>query len=216
MVTPDFNALRSAMVERQIKARGIHDPRLLDAFLAIPRELFVPPDYQASAYDDRPLPIGEGQTISQPYIVALMIASAAVGPDDQVLEVGAGSGYAAALLGRIAAKVVAVERISSLADDARKRLGELGLTNIDIVTGDGSKALLSRGPFDAILVAAAARRVPPALLKQLRCPGGRLVMPVGLGGWTQKLIKMTRLGPDEFASEALCGVRFVPLIEGEG
>ena len=215
MAEPDFVALRRDMVEWQIAARGIDDPRLLEAFRAVPREQFVAPEYRASAYQDGPLPIGEGQTISQPYIVALMIAAAEVGPDDRVLEVGAGSGYAAAILGHIAREVVSIERHAVLADTARLRIAALGLDHVTIVEGDGSKGWPTRAPFDAILVAAAAPNVPRALIDQLRYPGGRLVMPVGGEGWCQQLVKLVRNSSDDFAMTDLGGVRFVPLI-GDG
>ena len=209
---PDFAALRRDMVERQIAARGIDDPRLLDAFRAVPREQFVAPEYRASAYQDGPLPIGLGQTISQPYIVALMIAAAEVGPDDRVLEVGAGSGYAAAILGHVAGDVVSIERHAALADEARRRIAALGLDRVAIVEGDGSNGWPARAPYDVILVAAAARNVPRALRDQLRCPGGRLVIPVGGEGRNQQLVKIVRTAEDGFATTDLCGVRFVPLI----
>ena len=213
MAEPDFVALRRDMVEWQLAARGIDDPRLLDAFAAVPREMFVAPEYRARAYDDGPLPIGQGQTISQPYIVALMIAAADVGSEDRVLEVGAGSGYAAAILGHVAREVVSIERHAILAEQARQRIAALGLDCVEIFEGDGSKGWPDRAPFDAILVAAAAPRVPRALLEQLRCPGGSLVMPVGGEGWSQQLVKIVRTAKDDFATTDLCGVRFVPLID---
>lgn len=213
MAEPDFAALRRDMVERQIAARGLDDPRLLEAFRAVPREQFVAPEFRTRAYDDGPLPIGLGQTISQPYIVALMVTAAEVGPEDRVLEVGAGSGYAAAILGHVAGEVVAVERLAVLADEARQRIAALGLGRVTIVDGDGGRGWPARAPYDAILVAAAARQVPRALLDQLRCPGGRLVIPVGGEGWNQELIKIVRTGRDDFATTALCGARFVPLID---
>ncbi|MGI8931856.1 MAG: protein-L-isoaspartate(D-aspartate) O-methyltransferase [Sphingomicrobium sp.] len=212
MAAPDFATLRRRMVERQIEARGIDDPRLLEAFAVTPREMFVAPEYASRAYDDSPLSIGEGQTISQPYIVALTIAAAQVGPEDRVLEVGAGSGYAAAILGRVARDVVSIERHSTLAESARQRIAILGLDRVAIVEGDGSQGWSARAPYDAILVAAAAPQVPPALLDQLRCPGGRLVMPLGRAGWSQQLVKLVRNSIDEFTATELCGVRFVPLI----
>ena len=215
MSAPDFAALRRDMVEWQIAARGIDDPRLLEAFRAVPREQFVAPEYRASAYQDGPLPIGLGQTISQPYIVALMIAAAEVGPDDRVLEVGAGSGYAAAILGHVAGDVVSIERHAALAEEARRRIAALGLDRVAIVEGDGSNGWPARAPYDVILVAAAARNVPRALRDQLRCPGGRLVIPVGGEGRNQQLVKIVRTANDVFTTIDLCGVRFVPLI-GDG
>ncbi|QDP18968.1 protein-L-isoaspartate(D-aspartate) O-methyltransferase [Sphingomonas xanthus] len=207
----DYNELREAMVAK-IAARGIDDEALLAAFRAVPREDFVPEAYRSHAYDDGPLPIGAAQTISQPYIVALMIAHAAVEPASRVLEVGAGSGYAAALLGHLAAEVVALERVAPLADQARARIAALGIGNVRVVTGDGCNGWVEGAPYDAILVAAAARSVPRALLEQLRCPGGRLVIPVERFGGAQRLVRIERRGHKDFATADLGGVRFVPLI----
>jgi protein-L-isoaspartate(D-aspartate) O-methyltransferase len=212
---PDFAALREEMVERQLKRRGIADRRVLDAFRAVPRELFVGEDVRAFAYEDGPLPIEAGQTISQPYIVALMIEEAEVGPGERVLEIGAGSGYAAAVLGRIAKEVVGVERNPVLAAMARERLAALGCTNVRIVEGDGSAGLPGEAPFEAILAAASGRRVPPALLDQLAV-GGILVMPLGEPDSVQTLIKVTRMSDHETKEEDLGPVRFVPLIGKEG
>ena len=208
----DFAALRERMIEQQIAARGIDDAALLDAFRAVPREMFVAPAYQPGAYADGPLPIGYGQTISQPYIVALMIAAAGVGPEDRVLEVGAGSGYAAAILGKVAREVVAIERHPALAAEARERIEALGIANVSIVDADGTQGWPKAAPFDAILVAAAAECVPQPLLDQLRNPGGRLVIPVGGQGWGQSLIKIVRNGAGQYAATDLGGVRFVPLV----
>jgi len=211
----DFAAEREAMVERQLKARGISDPRLLDAFRTVPRERFVPAEAMASAYQDSPLPIAAGQTISQPYIVAAMIAAAETGPEDRVLEVGAGSGYAAAVLGRLAGEVISVERHSELAAAARERLAALGCDNVRIVEGDGSAGWPDDAPFDSILVAASGSHVPQALLEQLRT-GGVLVMPVGEPDAVQRLVKVIRSDEDEYEQEELGSVRFVPLIGREG
>lgn len=207
----DLVTERAAMVRRQIEARGIDNPALLAAFRAVPREQFLAPDLVHLAYGDHPLPIGLGQTISQPYIVALMVAAAAIGPGDRVLEIGAGSGYAAAILGHVAGEVVSVECHAALADQARQRIAALGLDRVTIVEGDGSKGWPARAPYDAILAAAAASHVPRALLDQLRCPGGRLVIPVGSDGDSQRLMKIVRTGEDDFATTDLGGVRFVPL-----
>ena len=171
----DFAILRERMVEQQIAARGIDDPRCSMLSGRSLAKCSLQPEYQASAYSDGPLPIGAGQTISQPYIVALMIAAAGVGREDQVLEVGAGSGYAAAILGKIAREVIAIERHPTLAAEARERIEALGIANVTIVDADGSRGWPKAAPFDAILVAAAADRVPQPLLDQLRNPGGRLV-----------------------------------------
>ena len=214
MAKPDFADMRRLMVERQIAARGIDDPRLLDAFRAVPREIFVNEEQRQWAYDDCPLPIGVGQTISQPYIVALMIAAAEVGLDDQVLEVGAGSGYAAAILGHLAHDVVSIERHAALAQGAAQRIADLGLGNVRIVEGDGTLGWPAEAPFDAILAAASGGHVPPALVEQLK-PGGRLVMPLG-GRWEgQTLVKLTKRGDGGLDQQTLCAVRFVPLVGAE-
>ena len=198
------------MVAQQIEARGIRSPALLAAMRTVPREAFVPGEFAAYAYDDGPLPIGEGQTISQPYIVALMIELAAVGSGDKVLEVGAGSGYAAAVIGQIAAQVFAIERHRALAEAAGMRLAELGYANVTVIAGDGSGGLPGEAPFDAILVAARGPEVPEALKRQLTI-GGRLVIPVG-GEDMQALCRITRTGAEAWTSDDLCAVRFVPLI----
>ncbi|MGF1549709.1 MAG: protein-L-isoaspartate(D-aspartate) O-methyltransferase [Sphingomonadaceae bacterium] len=205
----EFAKPRARMVERQIAARGISDPALLAAMRAVPRHRFVAPEIARHAYEDRPLPIGADQTISQPYIVALMIDAAELGPGDRVLEIGAGSGYAAAVMGMMADKVFAIERHEELAAAARRRIAELGFGNVEIVCGDGTRGLPEHAPFDAILVAAAGARVPEALRDQL-AEGGRLVMPVGRRD-VQKLVRIERT-PRGFAERDLGGVRFVPLI----
>ena len=210
-----FADAREAMVTRQIAARGINDPALLAALRTVPRELFVTPGDEQSAYQDRALPIEAGQTISQPYIVALMIAAADIGADDRVLEVGAGSGYAAAVVGQMAREVIAIERHAALAELAAARMAELGCANVRIVSGDGTLGWPAGAPYDAILVAAAGEDIPPALVDQLK-PGGRLVIPLG-GRWAgQTLVKLTRQPDGSLARERLCAVRFVPLVEGQG
>ena len=211
----DFAALRERMVTHDIAARGIADPLILAAFRAVPREEFVADKLAAYAYDDGPLPIGEGQTISQPYIVALMMAAADIKPGDRVLEVGAGSGYAAAVISRIAGEVVAIERQPELAGIARERLARLDYDNVAIVEGDGTTGWPERAPYDAILAAASGSHVPKTLLEQLT-PGGRLVMPVGAAGGFQELVKVTKRPGGSLVQESLCGVRFVPLIGAEG
>ena len=203
--------MRERMVARQVAGRGIDDAALLDAMRTVPREQFVAPALAAAAYDDRALSIDAGQTISQPYIVALMIAAAAIGRDDHVLEVGAGSGYAAAVLGQVAGSVIAVERHPALAEAAAERIARLGYGNVEIVSGDGTLGWPAGAPFDAILVSAGADQVPPALIAQLR-PGGRLVMPVGSRWVGQTLVKLTREADGSVVSERLCEVRFVPLV----
>jgi protein-L-isoaspartate(D-aspartate) O-methyltransferase len=211
----DFADLRGRMVRRQIEARGILDPVILDAFREVPREAFVSEQYAAAAYDDHPLPIEAGQTISQPYIVALMIEAAGIKPGDKVLEVGAGSGYAAAVMSRIAAKVVGIERQHDLIKVARERLERLGYDNVRIVEGDGTRGCPEEAPFDAILAAASGSHVPKPLVDQL-APGGRLVMPIGSPDWVQELVKVTKRPDGTTEQQNLGGVRFVPLIGEEG
>jgi protein-L-isoaspartate(D-aspartate) O-methyltransferase len=206
---------REAMVTRQLERRGVHDPHVLDAMRQVPREAFVPEALKEFAYEDSPLPIEAGQTISQPYIVALMAEAAAIDPGDRVLEVGAGSGYAAAVLSRLAARVYAIERHEALSRQAAERLQRLGYHNVEIRTGDGSQGWSEAAPFDAILVAAGGPAVPQALLEQLDI-GGRLVMPVGERAGGQRLIKATRTGADRFEEEDLGPVTFVPLIGAHG
>ena len=211
----DYAAEREAMVDRHLKRRGITEKPIIDAFLAVPREAFVSPEYEHLAYGDHPLPIEAGQTISQPYIVALTIQAAAIKPGDTVLEVGAGSGYAAAVISRIAKKVIAIERQHDLVGIARQRLERLGYGNVEIVEGDGTKGCPDEAPFEAIVAAASGSHVPPAFIEQLS-PGGRIVMPVGDPGWVQELIKVTKQEDGMLKQENLGGVRFVPLIGEEG
>jgi protein-L-isoaspartate(D-aspartate) O-methyltransferase len=211
----DYAREREAMVDRQLKRRGITDKAILDAFLEVPREAFVSPEYAHLAYGDHPLPIEAGQTISQPYIVGLMIEAARVEQGDTVLEVGAGSGYAAAVISRIAGKVIGIERQHDLVEIARERLERLGYDNVTIVEGDGTRGCPDEAPFDAILAAASGSHVPPPWIEQL-ADGGSIVMPVGSPGWVQELVKVTK-GPDgKLIEENLGGVRFVPLIGEEG
>ena len=211
----DFCGEREAMVERQLRRRGITEPHIVEAFLAVPREEFVSPDYAHLAYGDHPLPIEAGQTISQPYIVALMIQAAAIKAGDTVLEVGAGSGYAAAVISRIACQVVAIERQHDLVDVARQRLERLGYDNVEIVEGDGTRGWPDRAPYEAILAAASGSHVPRALVGQL-APNGRIVMPIGDPGGVQELVKVTKQDDGILRQESLGGVRFVPLIGEEG
>lgn len=206
----DPQARRSRMVERQLRARGIASRNVLAAMGEVPRERFVPERLAEFAYEDGPLPIGEEQTISQPYIVALMIEASGMKPGDRVLEIGAGSGYAAAVMSRIAAQVFTVERHASLAEAAGRRLTELGYANAAVIAGDGSSGLPEEAPFDAITVAAGGDRVPEPLKRQLVI-GGRLIVPVG-GEGLQSLLCLVRTGEEEWREESLGDVRFVPLI----
>ena len=199
------------MVRRQIEGRGVSDPRVLEAMRSVPRHRFVSRSLASDAYKDHPLPISAGQTISQPYIVALMAEAAAIGPYDRVLEVGTGSGYGAAVLAELAGSVVSVERHRKLADAAARVLSELGYATATVVCTDGSKGYPPGGPYDAVVVTAAASSIPPALVDQM-ADGGRLVIPVGSPSRSQNLTLITRTG-DETTSQRFCPVRFVPLIE---
>lgn len=211
----DFASERETMVERQLRRRGITEVEILDAFRTVPREAFVGQGYAHLAYGDHPLPIEAQQTISQPYIVALMIQAAGIKPGDKVLEVGSGSGYAAAVISRIAARVIGVERQHALVEIARERLTRLGYDNVTIVEGDGTRGWPDEAPFDAILAAASGSHVPQPLVDQL-AEGGCIVMPLGEPGWVQELVKVTK-GPDgKLVRDKLGGVRFVPLIGEEG
>ena len=205
---------RAIMVARHLEARGISDPYTLAAMGEVPREAFIAEPLQEFAYEDSPLPIEAGQTISQPYIVARMLELAEVQPGDKVLEVGAGSGYAAAVLGRIADKVYAIERHEELANQARTRLKRLGYDNVEIICGDGTKGLPDKASFDAIIVSAGAPQVPETLKQQLAI-GGRLVIPVGRD-IHQTLLRIRRTGEDSFEEEDFGAVAFVPLIGAEG
>lgn len=210
----DFTSARDRMVDAQIAGRGVHDLRVLAAMRRVPREAFVGPGSEASAYRDAPLPIGEGQTISQPYIVAVMIEAAAVKPGDRVLEIGAGSGYAAAVLAEIGGHVHAMERLASLAQAARQRLAALGYA-VELRVGDGTLGWPEAAPFDAILVAAGGPNVPEPLKQQLAV-GGRLVIPVGARDAHQTLLKITRRSGGDFEEEDLGPVMFVPLVGAGG
>jgi protein-L-isoaspartate(D-aspartate) O-methyltransferase len=215
ILTADTAREREAMVERQLRRRGINEPEILEAFRAGPREAFVAEEYAHLAYGDHPLPIEAGQTISQPYIVALMIEAAAIKRGDKVLEVGSGSGYASAVISRIAAEVIGIERQHDLVEVSRERLRLLGYENVKVLEGDGTKGVPDDAPFDAILAAASGSHVPQTLLDQL-APGGRIVMPLGEPGWVQKLVKVTKQEDGSLQQSDLGGVRFVPLIGEEG
>jgi protein-L-isoaspartate(D-aspartate) O-methyltransferase len=206
---------RDRMVALQIAGRGVKDPRVLEAMRRVPREAFVSGGHEEFAYEDSPLPIAEGQTISQPYIVALMIEAAAVKPGDRVLDVGTGSGYAAAVLSRIARQVFTIERHGKLSAIARKRFAELGYDNIELRHGDGTLGWPEAAPFDAIIVAAGGPEVPQALREQLKF-GGRLIIPIGKLGAVQSLVKVIRNSDTDFHEEDLGPVTFVPLIGKQG
>ena len=205
----DFERLRRQMVERQLRARGVANERMLAAMSRVPRHRFVNDSARWAAYNDEPLPIGSGQTISQPFMVARMTELAEIDEDSRVLEVGTGSGYQAAVLAELAAQVWSIERHHELAERARTTLADLGYSNVHVVVGDGSLGLPEDAPFDSIIVTAAAPTVPQALLEQL-ADGGRLVIPVG-GSFGQRLRLVRRRGSD-FAATDVLGCRFVPLI----
>jgi protein-L-isoaspartate(D-aspartate) O-methyltransferase len=206
---PDPDAARAQMVDSQLRARGISDQRVLDAMLHVPRHEFVPEAYRSQAYEDYPLPIGDDQTISQPYVVALMLESLQLMPRDTVLEIGTGSGYVTALLAELTAQVFSVERHAALAGNARQVLAALGYTNVRIIIGDGTLALPIPTPVDAILVSAAASHVPLTLLSQLR-EGSRMIIPIGSSDSQQlQFIRIVNGQPVVSLREP---VRFVPLI----
>jgi protein-L-isoaspartate(D-aspartate) O-methyltransferase len=211
----EFARNREQMVREQIAGRGITDAAVLKAMQTVPRELFVPEKYQRYAYDDTPLPIPGRQTISQPYVVALMISKLNLHADDRVLEIGTGSGYAAALLGEIVREVHTVERIKELVAYARDRLRLLGYDNVHVHQGDGTLGWEPAAPYDAIIVAAGGPCVPESLKRQL-AENGRLIIPVGRSERRQHLICITRTGEDSFEESELGAVAFVPLIGDEG
>ncbi|MBE1204462.1 protein-L-isoaspartate(D-aspartate) O-methyltransferase [Aminobacter carboxidus] len=208
----NYQAARLSMVDYQIARRGMTDLAVLEAMKAVPREKFVPEALRDRAYDDTALPIDNDQTISQPYIVALMSWAAELKGGHKVLEIGTGSGYAAAVMARLAGRVVTIERIALLAQTARTRLHGLGYANIEVISGDGSAGCKAEAPFDAILSAAGSRTVPPAWKKQLTV-GGRLIMPLGPFG-DQQLVKIVRKTNNDYAQKTLVAVRFVPLVGG--
>jgi protein-L-isoaspartate(D-aspartate) O-methyltransferase len=209
----EFDARRRAMVE-EISAqhsglRGLFDPRVTEALARVPRHLFVPPEQRPHAYENRPLPIGHQQTISQPYVVALMTDLLMPGEQDRVLEIGTGSGYQAAVLAELVRSVYTVEIVEPLAVEARQRLERLGYRNVEVRTGDGYKGWEERAPFDAIMVTAGADEVPPPLLQQLK-PGGRMVIPVGPAGSLQSLTLIEKQADGSILSRRVAPVRFVP------
>lgn len=197
------------MVRTQIEARGVRDPRVLEAMRAVPRHRFVEPGHRARAYDDYPLPIAGGQTISQPYIVALMTEALSIRKNDRVLEIGTGSGYQAAVLAEMGAFVYSVERIPALAKQSRALIDELGYRNVMIRVADGTTGWIDQAPFDGIIVTAAGPDIPPPLLAQL-ADGGRLIAPVG-DEFGQELVLVTKSG-EQLDRRSLGGVRFVKLI----
>lgn len=206
--------MRREMVERQLVRRGIDDEETLRSMAAVPRHLFVPPAMAADAYRDSPLLIGKGQTISQPYIVALMTQSAECDCNSKVLDIGTGSGYAAAVFAHFCREVYSVERIPELAEEAKERLKRLGYSNVEVSTGDGTLGWKEHAPYDAIVVTAGAPVIPHSLIGQLKV-GGRLIIPVG-DSTMQKLLRYRKEGEDEMKEELLEYVRFVPLIGREG
>jgi protein-L-isoaspartate(D-aspartate) O-methyltransferase len=216
--TDPYQQERLEMVERQIRARGVSNPAVLTAMSEVPRHLFVPPGYERVAYQDRPLPIGEGQTISQPYIVALMTELLELKAQDRVLEIGTGSGYQAALLADIVDSVISIERLPKVAAQAEGNLARAGITNVRVIVGDGTKGYPPEAPYDAIIITAATPKIPEPLIEQLAI-GGRLVAPVGPAD-CQDLIKVVKQeGRVDWTT--LGGVCFVPLIgqfgwRGEG
>jgi protein-L-isoaspartate(D-aspartate) O-methyltransferase len=210
-----YASLRAEMVERNIAARGVRDELVLDAMRAVPRELFLPKNLREFAYEDSPLPIAGEQTISQPYIVAFMAEALMLKGGEKILEIGAGSGYAAAVLSEIAASVYTVERLGQLAEKAAATLAELGYDNVHVLHGDGTRGWPEHAPYDAIVVAAGGPQVPESLKEQLKI-GGRLVIPVGVDQRSQELVRVVRISKHEYRSEDIADVRFVPLIGEEG
>ena len=204
---------RHEMVRRQIAGRGVHDPRVLEAMRTVPRHRFVPAHLQGAAYRDSPLPIGQGQTISQPYIVAYMTALLELTGGERVLEIGTGSGYQTAVLSQLAGEVYSIERLAPLAGEARELFVSLGYENVHTRVGDGTLGWPEKAPYDVILITAAAPHVPEPLKEQL-AEGGRLVAPIG-PRWTQRLVRVRRAG-GAFHTEDLIGVAFVPLLGSHG
>jgi protein-L-isoaspartate(D-aspartate) O-methyltransferase len=202
------------MVASQIIDRGVADPAVLQAMRKVPRHLFVPVSYRASAYADHPLPIGEGQTISQPYIVAFMTEALGLKPGDRVLEIGTGSGYQAAVLAEIVREVYSIEIVESLGKRAEQTLNGLGYTNIHIKIGDGYEGWPERAPFDAIIVTCAPEQIPDRLIDQLK-EGARIIIPVGRAGTVQRLVVGVKRGGRLETEEAML-VRFVPMVENDG
>jgi len=207
--TDPWESARERMVATQIAARGVGDEKVLAAMRRVPRHLFVPAEVRGSAYSDYPLPIGHGQTISQPYIVAMMTSLLQIQPDDRLLEIGSGSGYQAAVLGILAREVISIERIPEVAQLARKNLADAGITNVTVVIGDGTLGFPGGAPYNGVLITAATPSIPSPLVEQL-AEGGRIVAPVGSRD-LQELVRLTRKGHD-LPRESFGGVVFVPLL----
>src|SRR5262249_50897895 len=206
-----FSSFRARMVESQLRARNISDVRVLDAMARVPRHEFVAEKYRDQAYEDHPMPIGEGQTISQPYIDALMLEALELSPTDRVLEIGTGSGYVTALLAELTGQVISIERHESLAEDARALLDTMSYNNVRVITGDGSRGFAESAPYNAIIVSAAASEVPQALISQL-AEGGRMIVPVG-DAESQQLQFIRKINGEVVVQpRELC--RFVPLVSG--
>jgi protein-L-isoaspartate(D-aspartate) O-methyltransferase len=213
MGSPTPEEQRAGMVERQLRARGIHDERVLEAMASVPRERFVPERLSGSAYNDSALPIGHEQTISQPWVVAAICQAMELSGDEKVLEIGTGSGYSAAVLARLEKRVVSVERIEELAEEARRRLEEMGIDNAEVVVADGSRGYEKEAPYEAIAVHAATPEAPHSLLAQL-APGGRLVVPIATG--SADLLTAFHLTDQGLRQETIGPCRFVPLLGAEG
>ena len=211
----DFSELRESMVVNQVAARGVRSENVLNAMREVPRELFVPNKLAEFAYDDSPLRIEAGQTISQPYIVALMTEALGLRGGEKVLEIGAGSGYAAAVLSEIAGEVYTIETIEELAKSAASILAKLGYDNVQVLHGDGTLGWQEHAPYDGIVVTAGGPEVPESLKQQLKI-GGRMIIPIGKHKHFQELIRVTRISETRFQSEDLADVRFVPLIGAQG
>ena len=211
----DLASQRQHMIEHHIKGRGVRSPLVIAAMNEVPREAFLPSHLRDHAYEDAPLPIGEGQTISQPYIVAFMVEALELSGGERVLEIGGGSGYAAAVLSRIAGEVYTVERIGALAAKASERLADLGYRNVHVLHADGTLGWPEHAPYDAIVVAAGGPDVPRSLMAQLKV-GGRLVIPVGRDPRAQELVRITRVSDSAYETEEIADVRFVPLVGEEG
>lgn len=207
--------LRNEMVEYQIARRGVKDEKVLEAMKRVPREKFISKKMQSLAYQDGPLPIGEEQTISQPYIVALMIEALSLKGGERVLEIGTGSGYSAAVLAEIAGEVFSIERLEGLANKAAFALEDLGYKNVHVIQTDGTLGLPKHAPYDGIVVTAAGPYVPESLKAQLKV-GGHLIIPVGADTYNQKLLKVTHLADGTFETQEITLVRFVPLVGKEG